>query len=221
MKSLRARVKICGLTRSEDALLAQRLGSSALGFIFYSKSPRAVHALQVRDILEKLPDSTEFQRVGVFVDASLSEIVDTVQTASIDTVQLHGEESPEFCTQLKRHIPRIHIIKAFRLRDEKDLTKIPRYAHCDSILLDTYLEGVMGGSGVLNDFDLVGKIYQTQHLLPPLILSGGLRPTNVNVALSRVHARFIDVSSGIESAPGIKDPLRMKALFEALQEELS
>ncbi len=191
-------VKICGLTRAEDARLAWELGASALGFIFHPASPRAMTARRVREIRRKLP--AEAFCVGVFVDL-IPELVNTLaEEAGLDAVQLHGRETPEACAIIQRPV-----IKVIRAGDEARLDAFPVAA----FLLDAAHPTLAGGTGLKADWNLAARVAR----IKPLILAGGLDPGNVLEASSAVRPAALDVCSGVETAPGLKDPARLRALL--------
>jgi len=197
------KVKICGIANHEDASEAVRLGADALGFIF-APSPRQIAPELVRDIILALPPFV--QTVGVFVNEELSVIRDRVAYCGLDMVQLHGDEPPEFCGEL---MPRA--IKTFRIKDRSSLSQIGAYkGRIKALLLDTYQEGLMGGTGKTFDWDLAleaGKFGM------PVILSGGLGPSNIETAISTVKPYAVDMCSSIEARPGKKDHALMKELM--------
>ncbi len=192
------RVKICGITNSEDAQEAVEYGADALGFVF-AKSLRQVTKGQARDIIEKLPPFVS--PVGVFVDEKADMIIEICDFCGIHTVQLHGNESPLYLNDLKRY----KIVKAFRIKDEDDLKPLANYKP-HAFLLDSYVKGVMGGTGMTFNWEIARKV----HKYGAIILSGGLTPENVKEAIQMVKPYAVDVSSGVESSPGKKDKLLMK-----------
>ncbi|MCF6155311.1 MAG: phosphoribosylanthranilate isomerase [Candidatus Brocadia sp.] len=192
------RVKICGITNSEDALAAIEFGADALGFVF-AKSPRQVTKEQARDIIEKLPPFVS--PVGVFVDEKIDKIKGVCNFCNIHTVQLHGNEDPLYLNDLKGY----KIIKAFRIREEDDLKLLANYKP-HAFLLDSYVKGFMGGTGVPFKWEIAGQA----HKYGTIILSGGLTHENVREAIHMVKPYAVDVSSGVESSPGKKDKLLMK-----------
>jgi phosphoribosylanthranilate isomerase len=201
------RVKICGITHPEDASVAVKLGADALGFIF-APSPRRVAPESVRDIVELLPAFVH--TVGVFVDETLATIQDIVNYCGLDRVQLHGNEPPEFCRKL---MPRT--LKAFRMKDASSLPAMESYkGQVRAILLDTYQRGIRGGTGETFGWGLAVK---AKKFGMPVILSGGLRPSNIEQAISTVRPGAVDVNSGVEVSPGKKSPTLMKALMEAIR----
>ncbi len=204
------RIKICGITRSEDARLALKLGAWALGFIFYEKSPRYIPAEDVRAILDELEAEglVPERKVGVFVNASADVIQKTVKISGIDTVQLHGDEDAGFCESLKG----LNIWKAFRLRSADQLLALPSFEpFTEAFLFDAAVPGQYGGTGHTTDWSLVAGIQSSR----PLILSGGLNPDNIQAAAAAVPAFAFDLSSGVEVKPGIKDADKLRKLFMA------
>ncbi|MDD2815861.1 MAG: phosphoribosylanthranilate isomerase [Thiotrichaceae bacterium] len=198
----RTRVKICGITRIEDALLAANLGADAIGLVFYAPSPRAVHIAQAREIVQALPPFVT--TVGLFVNAKVAEVQQTLQALPLDLLQFHGEESPEYCAQFNRPY-----IKAIRMQASTDLVQLAReYATAHALLLDTYVAGVQGGTGIAFDWQQVPREFSK-----PLILAGGLNPENVQAAISQVRPYAVDVSGGVEASKGIKDPEKLIAFM--------
>jgi tryptophan synthase beta subunit len=212
-------IKICGITRVEDALLAAELGAWALGFVHYETSPRAVGAETVREILAALREKLETasrppRTVGVFVNASIQEIEKFVSIAGIDAVQLHGDESPEFCAELRRALPAIGIIKAFRPRAGQALKSLSSYVPpCESILIDAYAPDRYGGSGLTANWPLALEATRRGKT----ILAGGLKAENIGAAIRAVRPFAVDVSSGVEASPGVKSPEKLRELFRAVQ----
>ena len=191
-------VKICGLTRLEDARLAWDFGASALGFIFHPASPRAITARRVRAIRRELP--SEAFCVGVFVDVDPARINAIAEEAGLDAVQLHGRESPEDCAALTRPV-----IKAIRAEDESRLEAFI----VSAFLVDTVHATLAGGTGFKADWNLASRIAR----LGPLILAGGLNPHNILEATRCVRPWGLDVCSGVEAVPGIKDAELLKSLL--------
>ena len=207
MKKSMIKVKICGITNYDDASMAVKLGADALGFIFAS-SPRKITPELARYIIQDLPPFVK--SVGVFVNEDLRVIRDVIDHCGIDLVQLHGDESPEFCGQF---MPRS--IKALRIRDDSILKSISSYkGKIKAFLLDTYSKDMAGGTGKIFDWDLALKIKKSG---VPIILAGGLGPDNIENAVSSVKPYAIDVNSGIEESPGKKSHILMRELFEKIR----
>ena len=200
------RVKICGITNSEDALAAVKWGADALGFVF-APSPRQVTVDQVAYIVAGLPPFV--CKVGVFVDSELEEVKETMRACGLTLAQLHGSESPDFCLAL---FPQV--IKSFRVEDESVLDIMPRYK-ASAFLLDSYDAKLKGGTGQSFDWEIAKQAVR----YGPIILSGGLNPVNVRQAIKQVQPYAVDVSSGVESEPGKKDHNRIRAFLEAAKRE--
>ncbi len=200
------KVKICGITTLEDAEAALRYGAYALGFIFFKKSARYIAPEATRKIISELPPRTT--TVGVFVDSPAEEVNAIVRESGINTVQLHGSESPEECSRIEN----AKVIKAFRVSGKETIAKISKY-NVFAILLDTFVEGVHGGTGKTFDWNIAieAKVYG------PLILSGGLTPDNIADAVETVRPYAVDVSSGVESSPGVKEHDLVKLFIERAQ----
>lgn len=207
------KVKICGITRVEDALCACQNGAWAIGYIFVKESKRFIEPKNAGDISKNLPDNIE--KIGVFVNSSIEEIEQTTKIAKLSKIQLHGDETPEFCNTVKERTG-LDIIKALRIRSEKDLEKIIDYKNIvNIILLDTYSEKEYGGTGETFDWELAqtAKKYNL-----PVIIAGGLNPQNINCAYNEVEPFALDVSSGVEIEKGIKNKDKIKELFDNLNE---
>ncbi len=188
------RVKICGITRLEDALFAAKAGADALGFVFYDKSPRHVTAAQAATVCRALPPF--ITRVGLFVDASAEFVQSVLQTVPLDLLQFHGDETPAYCAQFGKAY-----IKAVRVTAATDLLKYAAdFDAASGLLLDACVAGVPGGTGEVFDWKLI-----PENLPKPIVLSGGLTPGNVGDAVRQTRPWAVDVSSGVESAKGIKD----------------
>ena len=198
------KIKICGITNKEDADNAISLGVDAIGFIFAENSQRTISLEKAEDISIFLPPFVS--RGGVFVNQPLDYVHDISDRCNLDYVQLHGEESPDYCIQCKKKL-----IKVFRVNEEKDLDSIEKYQGIVSaLLLDTKVKDVYGGSGQVFDWGLAisAKEY---HL--PLILSGGINSSNIHKAIQLVNPYAIDISSGVESSPGEKDYHKMESVI--------
>lgn len=206
------RIKICGITQVEQGKAIADLGATALGFICVPTSPRYVSLSQLKTITEPLPSTVD--QIGVFANAAADLIVQTVSQTRLTGVQLHGEESPEFCFYLKRCLPDVEIIRALRIRTNNALVESEAYFNCvDTLLLDAYHPHVFGGTGKTLDWDRLACF------TPPLpwLLAGGLKPDNVSEALSLLSPCGIDLSSGVERSPGDKDLEKVKKLFQQLE----
>ena len=200
-------VKICGITRVEDALIAAQLGARATGFVFASVSPRCITAARAHEITRKLPPFVT--TVALFVDPSAAEVEQILRDVHFDLLQFHGDESPQFCRQFK-----IPYVKAARVRRETDLLQYARlYDDARALLLDAFVPGSHGGTGVVFDWNLIPR-----ELPASLILSGGLKPDNVADAIRRVRPWAVDVSSGVESSPGVKDERKMAAFMQGVRD---
>lgn len=200
------RSKICGITRVEDALLAVEAGADAIGLVFYEKSPRAVGLEQARAILQALPPFVT--TVGLFVDMPRGELQQLLQQLPLDLLQFHGNEAPTDCEEYGRPY-----IKALRVRPGQDvLQAMAPYRSARGILLDTYVEGVPGGTGAAFDWSLVPHDSGV-----PIILAGGLDADNVGTAIAQVRPYAVDVSGGVEATKGIKDATKIRAFIEAVK----
>jgi phosphoribosylanthranilate isomerase len=205
------RTKICGITRKEDALAVLESGGDAMGFNFYPKSPRCLDLESARDLAEKLPPFG--LRVGVFVDAQFDEVMEAVKAMSLDTVQLHGDEPPEIAEDLREE--GIRVWKAIRVKDAESLVAFEDYP-CEALLLDAFDPGKPGGTGQCFNWDILADWDAPR----PWILSGGLTPDNVADAVHRLNPYGVDVASGVESAPGIKDAVLLKDFLSRARQEL-
>jgi phosphoribosylanthranilate isomerase len=203
------RIKHCGITTLADAHLAAEAGAWALGMIFWPGSPRRCALDEAQLIGTSLRRTLHL--TGVFVNQRLDEIDRAVQTAGLDLVQLHGDEGPVFCSEVARRTG-AKVIKAVRVRSRATLQAAAAY-HTDFLLLDAHVEGVPGGTGQTIDWDLVRQA----KLGAPLLLSGGLNADNVAEAIAATQPFAVDVASGTESAPGVKDPARLQAFYEAVR----
>ena len=195
------KVKICGITNLEDALFAADAGADALGFNFYAKSPRFIVPDRAREIILRLLPFVA--KVGVFVNEELDRVREIMAYCSLDYAQLHGDETPE---QVAALAPRA--IKAVRVRSAADVESLSDY-RAAAYLLDAYHPTKPGGTGETWDWELV--VEARSH--GPIILAGGLTPQNVAAAIERIHPYAVDVSSGVEAAPGIKDHQEVQRFF--------
>lgn len=205
---MRTKVKICGLTRLPDALAAVEAGADALGFMFFTGSKRHIAPATAAQIIRALPPFVA--KVGVFVNASAETVRATIAECGLDTLQFHGEETPEFCRQFAP----LKVVKAFRIQNADSLKPLPEYA-VDAWLLDSYVAGQRGGTGEKFNWDLAA---QAKELGRPVILAGGLTPENVADAVQQVWPYGVDVSSGVESAPGQKDAELVRRFVEIVRE---
>ncbi len=207
---MRTRIKICGITSVEDALAAARLGADAIGLVFYPPSPRYVEVEQAAGIAAALPPFVT--TVGLFVNADEQTIADVSSRVRIDLIQFHGNECKDYCGLHQRPY-----IKAVRMSDDVDLDKqLNDFSQARGLLLDTYKAGVPGGTGEQFNWDRVPA-----HLADKIILAGGLNPENVKDAVAQVHPYAVDVSGGVESAPGKKDTEKMARFIEAVRSQES
>jgi len=202
---MRTRVKICGITRPDDALRAAHLGADAIGLVFYDKSPRAIDVDIARDILAVLPPFVTV--VGLFVDPTPRHVAAVLHRVPLDILQFHGNEEPGECTAYNKPY-----IKAIRVKDGLNLhEQAKRYTSARGLLLDTYVPGVPGGTGQAFNWSLIPK-----NLNKHIILAGGLTPKNVWQVISAVRPFAVDVSSGVEVEKGIKDPEKMAAFIRGV-----
>jgi phosphoribosylanthranilate isomerase len=200
------RIKICGITRLEDALAAAELGADALGFNLWPGSPRFVPPEAAREIVSRLPPFVT--PVGVFVNQARAEVMRLAAAAGVALVQLHGDEAPPDCEGLG-----LPVIKAFRVAGPEDLAAIPAYRSVAAVLLDSRSDG-FGGSGRAFDWELARRAAGPR----PLVLAGGLGPGNVARAIRAVRPFAVDAASGLESSPGVKDREKMALFVRAAQE---
>ncbi|WP_013323400.1 phosphoribosylanthranilate isomerase [Gloeothece verrucosa] len=206
------RVKICGITKPEQAAAITAKGANTLGFICVESSPRYVTPHQLGAIIEQLPPQVD--KIGVFVNAATTEITTLVAQTGLTGVQLHGEESPDFCLQLKEALPDIELIKALRVKSAEFLEEAtPYFSSVNTLLLDAYHPQLFGGTGTTLDWESLALFS------PPIpwLLAGGLKPDNLIYALSQLSPQGIDLSSGVERAPGDKDLDKVSQLFQQLQ----
>ncbi|MGB7768618.1 MAG: phosphoribosylanthranilate isomerase [Verrucomicrobiia bacterium] len=200
------RVKICGITNLADAQVAAEAGADALGFIFYDRSPRFIPVKAAAEISRALPPFT--LRVGVFVNPAEELVRHAISECSLNLLQFHGDEAPEFCTQFG-----LMSMKAFRIRDAGSLQELPKY-QTDAWLLDAYSSDTLGGTGEKFNWDLA---VEAQKLGKPVFLAGGLTPENVAEAVQQVQPFGVDVSSGVESSPGNKDHAKVRAFIKSVK----
>ena len=210
------RIKICGITSIEQGTEIAKMGATDLGFICVPSSPRYLNLTRLHPLVTAL--GSVANTVGVFADFSVMTIAQVVGITELNTVQLHGNESIEFCQELRDILPETEIIKAWRVRDNGDLDKIAAYSEVvDGLLLDAYHPDALGGTGQTLDWE------QLAAFTPPIpwLLAGGLTPDNIGTALSQLHPDGIDLSSGVEVAPGNKDLALVDRLFTNLSSRLS
>ena len=205
MANLQIKVKICGMTQLKDALFAVEQGADAVGFIFYKKSPRAVTMKTVREIITKLPPLVD--TVGVFVNESAERVNKIADYCGLDMVQLHGEESPAFCRKIHRRV-----IKVFRVKDLQSIKRLEKFP-VSGFLLDTFSEDLHGGTGKPFDWNLALPAKK----MGPVILAGGLTPRNILQAVRQVRPYGVDVCSGVEKSPGIKDLEKVRAFLKNIR----
>ena len=199
-------IKICGITNLPDGLAAAEAGAEALGFMFYEKSPRRISVGAAAEIIRKLPPA--IVKVGVFVDAPGELVQRCIGECGLNLLQFHGTETPEYCRQFG-----LMCMKAFRVRDSESLELLSAY-QTDAWLLDAYTPDKIGGTG--ESFDLALAV-QARELGRPIFLAGGLNPQNVEAAVRTVRPYGVDVSSGVEAAPGKKDPIKVRAFVQAVR----
>ncbi|MCG8317492.1 MAG: phosphoribosylanthranilate isomerase [Pseudomonadales bacterium] len=191
----RKRVKICGITRKQDAIVAAQYGADALGFVFYEPSPRNISIEKAAAIIAQLPAFVT--TVALFVNPAESFVGEVIKACQIDLLQFHGDESPEFCQQFSRPY-----IKALRVQPDLQITEqAEKYVSARAVLLDAYVKNVPGGTGKTFDWNLI-----PENLTLPILLAGGLSPDNVADAVAQPHVWGLDVSGGVEASKGVKSP---------------
>jgi phosphoribosylanthranilate isomerase len=200
------RIKICGITNVADGLAAAEAGADMIGLMFYDKSPRHITLPAAVEISRALPPFVV--RVGVFANPTEEEVLRAIADCGVTMLQFHGEEPPEFCTQFG-----VMSMKAFRIRDAKTLEELPHYA-TDAYLLDAYSAEARGGTGEKFNWEIA---IEAQQFGKPIFLAGGLTPENVAKAVIQVEPFGVDVSSGVESAPGKKDQAKVRAFIQAVR----
>ena len=199
------KVKICGITNYDDAAAAMDMGADLLGFNFYPKSPRFVTGEKAGDIVNELPAFID--TAGIFVNASIDQIRETMDLCPLNWIQLHGDETPEFCRSLTSH--NVKTMKAVRVRDQADIERADIF-FTDAVLLDAFHPDKYGGTGATFDWSVVG------HSTKRIFLAGGINPDNAAAAVE-LGVYGIDVCSGIEAEPGKKDHKKMKKLFDNIR----
>jgi len=201
-------IKICGITNLEDAVAAVAAGADALGFNFYKPSPRYITPQTAREIIEQLPDS--ILKVGVFVNEESPKLVQNIANESgINALQLHGDESPDYCYELADQ----YLIKALAVSHDFDTQVIERY-QVDAIMLDTKHKTLRGGTGRAFDWSIAQEVSK---IVPKLYLAGGLSPENVAEAIETVRPYAVDACSSLEDRPGIKNHDRLRAFVTAVK----
>jgi len=220
------KIKICGITNLQDATWSATLGVDYLGFNFYKRSPRKISISMAQEIISKIPPVCE--PVGIFVDEEINVILDTVKKCNLKLIQLHGKETPDYCLNLKMQLiklehpefesvsendilqkeTKIKIIKAFRIKGEGTLKYLSRFKDIvDYFLLDTYIQGIEGGTGETFNWDLA---VESKKYNKPIFLAGGLTPENVKEAIQKVQPYAVDTASGVERLPRRKDFDKLK-----------
>ena len=203
---MHTRIKICGVNHLDDALKAVECGADAIGIIFVEKSPRYASLTDARVIAESMPPFVTV--VGLFMDASAKEVKEALKVVPLNLLQFHGDESPEYCDQFG-----MPYIKVLRMRENVNVVAFAQeYPNAAGILLDTYKMGVGGGTGHTFDWNLI-----PEDVPLPLILAGGLTPENVASAVETVKPYAVDVSSGVESEPAIKDHKKIEQFIKEVQ----
>jgi phosphoribosylanthranilate isomerase len=204
---VRTRVKICGITRPEDGLAAAAAGADAIGLVFYARSPRAIDVEKARAITDVLPPF--IARVGLFVNADKDFVNATLAAVPLDLLQFHGDESEQYCNSFARPY-----LKALRMKPGMDLAAaVKAYGSAQGILVDAWSDEQFGGTGKTFDWSLLGSAVRGERL----VLAGGLHPGNVAEAVKAVRPWAVDVSSGVESAPGIKDKSKIEQFISEVQ----
>jgi phosphoribosylanthranilate isomerase len=202
---VRTRVKICGITRAQDALEVVKQGADAIGLVFYPKSPRNVSAAQAAEIVSKIPAFITV--VGLFVDAEPAFVQEVLSVVHLDLLQFHGDETASQCRQYSRPY-----MKAIRVKSDTNLVQyVADYADAKALLLDAFAEGVSGGTGLVFDWSLI-----PQNFPLPIVLAGGLNAENVGVAIEQVRPYAVDVSGGVEASKGIKDAAKIAAFMRGV-----
>ncbi|MGZ8252238.1 MAG: phosphoribosylanthranilate isomerase [Methylophilaceae bacterium] len=205
---MRTRVKICGITRVEDALAAVEHGADAIGLVFYDKSPRNVNPQQAAEIVAAIP--VFITTVALFVDADPEFVSSILSAVRLDLLQFHGDETPAQCRQYA-----MPYMKAIRVKTDTNLLQYALdYSDAKALLLDTYTEGVAGGTGQVFDWKLIPK-----NMSHPIVLAGGLNADNVSSAIQQVRPFAVDVSGGVELTKGIKDAAKIAAFMRGVSNE--
>ena len=209
----RFRVKICGTTRADDAACAVAAGVDALGFIFFPKSPRNIEPRAAQTIIAGLPPFVD--AVGVFVNETLSRVQEIAAFCGLNTIQLHGGETPQYCRELATALPCCRLLKAFRIGSHSRAADIASYAEVvQGYLLDTFQKDAEGGTGLAFDWNLIERL----QLRRPFFLAGGLDCTNIHAALTQVRPYGVDANSGLEDAPGIKNHQKIASFLAQIRQ---
>lgn len=207
---MRVRIKICGMTRAEDAVAAAQLGVDAVGMVFHAKSPRHVSIEQARSIVAGLPAFVTV--TALFMDPDAETVRQVLNQTRVELLQFHGRETAEFCRSFGRPY-----MKAVPMGGQADLADYARrHAQAAALLLDSHAAGQQGGTGKAFDWSAIPRVDG-----PPLVLAGGLNPANVAAAIRMVRPYGVDVASGVERAPGIKDPNKMAAFVQEVNDVAS
>ena len=207
---MRTRVKICGITRIEDALAAVSAGADAIGLVFYAQSPRCVTIEQAQKIVAAIPPFVSV--VGLFINASKAEIETVLSKVRLDILQFHGDETSSECEQIK-----LPYYKAIRVKADTNLLQCAvEFNSAKALLLDAHSESAFGGTGQTFDWNLIPK-----SLTKPVILAGGLTAENVGSAIKRVQPYAVDVSGGVEKSKGVKDAAKIAAFMQAVEQSRS
>ncbi len=202
---MRTRAKICGITSIKDALTAVTCGADAIGLVFYKPSPRYVSVALAKDIAEALPPFVSV--VGLFVNASKNEVNAVLSNVNVDVLQFHGDESEAECMQYS-----LPYLKAIRVKQDTNLIQYAQtFSSAKALLLDTYSDNAVGGTGQVFDWSLIPQDFPM-----PIILAGGLTEHNIGKAVKQVQPYAVDVSGGVEKSKGIKDPKKVAAFISAI-----
>ncbi|MDQ3491454.1 MAG: phosphoribosylanthranilate isomerase [Acidobacteriota bacterium] len=207
------KVKICGITNLEDALHSIKLGADALGFNFYEKSPRYVTPEDAALIIGRL--APVVLKVGVFVNETVEKIIETSEIAKFDAIQLHGDETPDFCSEVNAGT-KLDIIKAFRVTGKFNIEEVLEY-NVDAVLLDAYSSNGRGGTGETFNWDIACKVSK---ICPKLYLAGGLSPQNIAHAIATVRPFAVDACSRLEREKGLKDAQKLKSFFAEVNRDI-
>jgi len=209
----RFRVKICGMTRADDAACAVEAGVDALGFIFYPKSARNIELETAQTIITQLPPFVD--AVGVFVNEALNRVREIAEFCGLNVIQLHGTETPQYCHELAATLPCCRLLKAFRIGSHSTAGDIAPYAEVvQGYLLDTFKKDAEGGTGLAFDWNLIERL----QLRRPFFLAGGLDCTNICTALSQVSPYGVDANSGLEDTPGVKNHQKIQSFLAQIRQ---